>query len=120
MTFAWSSSVLEIEQTMEGRMIKRSFVFSVLWSLMPVVCALRFLGHGFLWLALGGIRKFFQLKYKTGFASLVLLERSQLRSSLMCASFVVFRMKTGLMAIGFRRGATQKARTPVPAHPRAQ
>ncbi len=120
MSFAWSSSVLENEQTMEGRMIQRSFVISVLWSLMPVVCAVKFLGHGFLWLALSGIRKFFQLKYKTGFASLVLLERSQLRSSLMCASFVMYRMKMGLMAIGFRRGATRKAQTPVPAHPGAE
>ncbi len=101
-------------------MYKRNFVSSVLWSLMPVVCVLRFLGHGFLWLALSGIRKIFQLKYKTGYASLVLLERSQLQSSLMCASFVVFRMKTGLMAIGFRRGATRKTRTLAPAHPRAQ
>ncbi len=101
-------------------MIQRSFVFSVLWSVMPVVCALKFLSHGFLWLALIGIRNFFQLKYKTGFASLVLLERSQLRSSLMCASFVVYRMKMGLMAIGFRRGAIRKAQTPAPAHPRAQ
>ena len=101
-------------------MNKRDFVSSVLWSLMPVVCIFRFVGHGFLWLTLSGIRKTFQLRYKTGFAALALLERSQLQSSLMCASFVVYRMKTGLMAIGLRRGATQKARTPAPAHPQAQ
>lgn len=101
-------------------MKKRNFVSSVLWSFMPVVCVFRFLGHGFLWLALCAIRKIFQLKYKTGYASLVLLERSQLQSSLMCASFVVFRMKTGLMAIAFRRGATRKTRTLDLAHPRAQ
>ncbi len=100
-------------------MNKRNFVSSVLWSLMPVVCVFQFLGHGFLWLALSGIRKIFQLRYKTGFAALVLLERSQLQSSLMCASLVVYRMKTGLMAFGFRRGAMRKARMPAPAHPRA-
>ena len=100
-------------------MQRRNVGSSVMWSLKPLACVLRFLGHGFLWLALSGIRKIFQLKYKTGFASLVLLERSQLQSSLMCASFVVFRMKTGLMAFRFRRGATRKARTPSPAHPHA-
>ena len=100
-------------------MNKRNFVSSVLRSLMPVVCVFQFLGHGFLWLALSGIRKMFQLRYKTGFASLVLLERSQLQSSLICVSFVVFRMTRGLMAIGFKRGATRKARMPAPAHPRA-
>ena len=101
-------------------MNKRNFVASVLWSFMPVVCAVRSLGHGVLWLALCGIRKIFQLKYDTGFASLVLLERSQLQSSLMCASFVVFRMRMVLLAMRYRGGAMQKTQTPVPAGQRAQ
>jgi hypothetical protein len=97
----------------------RDFVWSVLWSLAPVVCVFRFLGHGLLWLVLSGIRKVFQLKYKTGFAALVLLERSHLQSSLMSASFVVFRIKTGLRAVASGRGTTQKAQTPAQAHTRA-
>lgn len=101
-------------------MNKQNFVAPILWSFMPVVCALRSLGHGFLWLALVGIRKIFQLKYDTGFASLVLLERSQLQSSLMCASFVVFRMRVAMSAIGYRRGATRKIQTPAQAQPRTQ
>ena len=101
-------------------MNKRKLVASVLWSFMPVVCALRSLGHGVLWLALCGVRKIFRLKYDTGFASLVMLERAQLQSSLMCASFVVFRMRTAMLAIGYRRGATQTAQTPAPAQQRAQ
>ncbi len=101
-------------------MIKRNFMSSILWSLMPVVGALKFLGHGFLWLVLIGIRKIFQLKYETGFASLVLMERSQLRSSLMCASFAMYRMKTGLKAVSFRRGVSRQAQGPVPVHPQAR
>jgi hypothetical protein len=50
----------------------------------------------------------------------VMLERAQLQSSLMCASFVVFRMRTAMLAIGYRRGATQTAQTPAPAQQRAQ
>ncbi len=99
-------------------MKNRVFVSSVLWSLVPVVCVFRFLGHGLLWLALCGLRKIFQLKYKTGYASLVLLERSHLQSSLMCASFVVFRIKADLKALRPRRGATRTVQTPVEAHSR--
>ena len=100
-------------------MKNRDFVSSVLWSLAPVVCVFRFLAHGLLWLALSGIRKVFQLKYRTGYASLVLLERSHLHSSLMCASFVAFRVKTSMKALAPKRGATRKGRTPAQAHPRA-
>ena len=49
-------------------MKNRDFVSSVLWSLAPVVCVFRILVHGLLWLALSGIRKLFQLRYKTGSA----------------------------------------------------
>ncbi len=91
-----------------------------MWSLKPLACVLRFLGHGFLWLALSGIRKIFQIKYKTGYASLVLLERSQLRSSLMCASFFVFRMKSVLVALRYKRNTTDKGRSPAEAHTRTQ
>lgn len=83
-----------------------------MWSLKPLACVLRFLGHGFLWLALSGIRKIFQIKYKTGYASLVLLERSQLQSSLMCASFVTFRMKSVLIGLRYKRKSTVKGQSP--------
>ncbi len=90
------------------------------WSLAPFVCVLQFLGHGFLWLALVCIRKIFQLRYKTGFAAVALLERSHLQSSLMCASFAVFRVKTVLMALRFNRGPTRDGRTLAEARPRTQ
>ena len=101
-------------------MKRRNLGSSVMWSLNPLAYVLRFLGHGFLWLALSGIRKIFQIKYKTGYASVVLLERSQLQSSLMCASFVVFRIKSVLVGLRHRRNSTVKGRSPAEAHSRTQ
>ena len=101
-------------------MKRRNLGSSVMWSLKPLVCVLRFLGHGLLWLALSGIKKMFQIKYKTGYASLVLLERSQLRSSLMCASFFVFRMKGAWAALRHKRDTTDKGRSSVQAPSRTQ
>ena len=101
-------------------MKRRNLASSLVWSLAPMVCVLQFLGHGFLWLALSSIRKIFQLRYKTGYAALVLLERSHLQSSLMCASYVVFRMKTSLMAVRCYRGSTGNGRMPAQVHPRAR
>ncbi len=76
-------------------MKRRDFALSVLRSLMPLVHMARCLGHGLMWLALLGTRKIFQLRYQTGYASLVLLERSHLRSLLTGASFIVYRMRRG-------------------------
>ncbi len=98
-------------------MKRRNLASSLVWSLTPFVCVLQFLGHGFVWLALVCIRKIFQLRYKTGYAALVLLERSHLQSSLMCASFVVFRMRTSLMALSYNLGS-RNGRTPAQARAR--
>ena len=101
-------------------MYKQNFMASVTWALMPVATAIQSLGHGFLWLALCGIRKLFQLKFDTGFASIVLLERAQLASSLMCASFVLFRMRVALAAFGLGRKTFHNVQSDVTAQPQEQ
>ncbi len=84
----------------------RDLASSVMWSLMPFVHVLQFLGHGLMWLALSCIRKIFQIKFQTGYSSLVLLERSHQRSSLMYASLVVFRMRRGLANLRYNPDTT--------------
>jgi hypothetical protein len=101
-------------------MMERNFASLVLWWLMPFVCVLQFLGHGFLWLALVCIRKIFQLRYDTGFAALVLRERSHLQISLSAASFIAFRLKRCLVNLWTKVEAAKNALPPGRAQPHAQ
>ena len=89
-------------------MKKRDFASSVLWSLRPLAHVVWCLGHGVMWLALFCTRKIFQLRYETGYASLVLLERLHLRSLLTGASFIVYRMRKGLATLCCKFAATKK------------
>lgn len=72
-------------------MTGRSVASSVIWRLMPFAHVVQFLVHGALWFVLFSLRKILQLRYATGFSSLVLYERSQRQSSLMFGSLVLFR-----------------------------
>ena len=101
-------------------MYKQNFVASVLWSLMPVAMAFRALGHAVMWLGMVCLRKLFQLKYDTGFAAAVLVERGQLASALMCASFVLFRMRIAFAALGLGRKAARTERPAVSPQPQEQ
>ena len=94
-------------------MYKRNFVTSVVWAMMPVFCAVRFVFHGALWLGLLALRKVLQLKYQTGFAAMVLTERAQLESALMCASFVVFRLKRAASGLRLEIETAIMPRSPV-------
>ena len=92
-------------------MKRRDFASSVVRSLIPFAHVVLCLGHGLTWLALFCIRKIFQIRYETGYSSLVLLERSHLRSVLTGASLIVYRMRTGLANLWYKPVATRKARS---------
>ncbi len=94
-------------------MYQRNIVSSLVWALMPVFCALRSVFHGALWLGLLALRKVLQLKYQTGFAAMVLTERAQLESALMCASFVVYRLKRAAAGLRFELETALMPRSPI-------